>query len=410
MARRRSGSNATKSRRRPHHSAVAIPASQRQAAPAIARAGAASQAAEAVEPEALVVTYSFESGDRGELYDATVRLSGRRSGIRGTPRAGDSFTQDETIEGVVPGTGPVSITAWVYGLERGEWEVDARLVPSTRGPRVSHTRPASPPVIQRAAWSWRRWALSPAPAAPIQTRWALLAPLASQPAVVPGVYTALAVIGFVAALALQAAILGRQGLPFEPPLTASLIALGSGLIGAKAWYKVLHPNEPLLKGGGWAVDGFLVVAPLVAALTLFAWDQPIGVVLDATTPGIFFAVAIGRVGCFLTGCCAGRCTGSRWGIWSSDRRVGARRIPAQLLESAAGLVLSVVTLLVVVNGGLPVNGMVFVAAFVIYAVVRQRLLRVRAERRREYRTLPLTAAAAGLVAVVVATLSLIQGS
>lgn len=362
-----------------------------------------------MEPEALVVTYWFDSGDDGEPYDAIVRLTGRRVGTRGTPRAGDSFTKDETIEGVVPGTGPVSITAWVYGLQHGEWTVDGQLVRASPGAQSANPRPGAPRAIQPATWSWRHWALSTAPASPIKTRWALLAPLARQPAVIPGIYTALAVVGFVVALGLQAAILSRQGVPFDRPLAASLLALVAGLLGAKAWYTVLHPDESLIKGG-WAVDGFLVVAPLVAAFTLFAWDQPIGAVLDATAPGIFFAVAIGRVGCFVTGCCAGRCTASRWGIWSSDRRVGARRIPTQPLESAAGLVLGVVSLLVVVNGGLPVAGGVFVAAFAIYAVVRQALLRVRSERRRVYRTLPVTAAAAGLVAVVVATLSLVQGA
>lgn len=408
MARRRSGSSATKPRRR-HDSAVAVGSQPRQAGPGIARGGSDAQAAEAVEPEALVVTYWFESGAEGEPYDATVRLTGRRVGIRGTPRKGDNFTQDETIEGVVPGTGPVSITAWVYGLQHGEWEVDARLIEAAPAVRSVTTRPGAPRMIEPARWSWRRWSVSTAPAGPIKTRWALLAPLARQPAVIPGIYTALAVVGFVVALGLQAAILSRLGVPFDRPLAASLLALVAGLLGAKAWYAVLHPDESLIKGG-WAVDGFLVVAPLVAAVTLFGWDQPIGVVLDATAPGIFFAVALGRIGCFLTGCCAGRCTGSRWGIWSSDRRVGARRLPTQLLESGAGLVLGVVSLLLVANGGLPVQGAVFVAAFASYAVVRQVLLRVRAERRRVYRTLPLTAAAAGLVAVVVATLSLVQGA
>lgn len=407
MAKRRSGSSATKPRRR-HHSAAAVPQSRPQAAPGPAAVGAAGKASEAVEPEALVVTYWFDSGDEGEPYDATVRLTGRRVGIRGTPKAADSFTRDETIEGVVPGTGPVSITAWVYDLQHGEWEVDARLIPTSRGARSSHSRMGSLPALQRATWSWRRWALSTAPAVPIKTRWALMAPLARQPAVIPGVYTALAVVGFVVALALQAAILARAGTPFEPPLAASLVALVAGLGGAKAWYKALHPDEPWFKGGGWAVDGFLVIAPLVAAITLFAWDQPIGVVLDATTPGIFFAVAIGRVGCFMTGCCAGRCTASRWGIWSSDRRFGARRVPAQLLESAAGLALGVLSLIILVSGGLPIEGAVFVAAFVLYTAARQLLLRVRAERRRSPRSVPLTAVATMAVAVVVGVLALAQ--
>lgn len=368
------------------------------------------QGSRAVEPEALVVSYSFDSGEGDAPYDATVRLAGRRVGFRGLPRAGDSFTKDEKVDGIVPGTGPVSVTSWVYGLQPGEWDVEARLLPTSRGLRASGSRPEPPAAIRRVTWSWRRWALTTAPAGTVKTRSPLFAPLARQPAVVPGIYTGLAIVGFVAALALQAVLLARTSTPVDQALVASVVALFAGLAGAKVWYRVLHPDEPWFTGGGWAVDGFLVVAPLVAAVVLFVWDLPIGAVLDATAPGIFFAVALGRVGCFLTGCCAGRCTTARWGIWSSDRRVGARRFPTQLLESLAGLALAVVSLLVVIAGGLPIAGAVFVAGFVAYAAVRQGLLRARAERRREYRTLPLTAAAAGLVAAAVATLSVVQGS
>lgn len=409
MARRRSGSSATKPKRR-HNPVAGARVLRPQTGHGTGPAGVAPQAAEAVEPEALVVTYLFDSGDEDEPYDATVRITGRRVGASNIPRTGDTFSKDETIEGVVPGTGPVSLTAGVYGLKPGEWMVYAHLVRDPGGSRGA-ARPRSRGVtpIKPATWSWRRWALSAAEARPVKTRWALLAPLATQPAVIPGVYTALAIVGFVLALALQAAVLAGRGVPVGSPLAASLIALLAGLLGAKAWYVVLHPDESVIRGG-WAVDGFLIVAPLVAALTLFAWELPIGVVLDATTPGIFFAVALGRVGCFVTGCCAGRCTASRWGIWSSDRRVGARRVPTQLIESLAGLALGVVSLVVVGAGGFPVHGAVFVGAFVLYALVRQVLLRLRAERRKVRRTIPLTAAAAGLVALVVAVLSLAQGA
>lgn len=405
MARRRPGSSATKLRR-PVRTLATRP--RLQGAPGeVSAAGPTIGAAESVEPQALVVSYWLDAGDEGEPYDAIVRLTGRRAGVRGTPPAGDSFSKDERIDGIVPGTGPVSITAWVYGIRPGAWEIDARLIPTSPRTRAPGSDRRREPTIQRGTWSWRRWSIAPVPPTPIMTRWAPLAPLAMQPAVIPGVYTALAVVGFVSALALQAALLVREGRVLEPPLAASLFAILAGLIGAKAWYAVLHPDESLIKGG-WAVDGFLVVAPLVGALTLYAFGQPIGTVLDATAPGIFFAVSLGRVGCFLTGCCAGRCTASRWGIWSSDRRIGARRIPTQLLESAAGLTLGIVTLTLVLKGGLVFDGAVFVTAFGIYALVRQTLLRLRAERRKEYRTLPLTAVAAVTVAVIVVALSLIQ--
>jgi phosphatidylglycerol:prolipoprotein diacylglycerol transferase len=237
----------------------------------------------------------------------------------------------------------------------------------------------------------------------------LLAPLARQPAVVPGAYTLLAIVGITAALGLQAAILAREDIAVGSSLVASTIALISGLIGAKVWYAVLHPEESIIKGG-WAVDGFLVIAPLVALAAMSAVNLPIGAVLDATAPGIFFAVAIGRVGCFLTGCCAGRITASRWGVWSSDRRVGARRFPAQLLESGAGLLIGVATLLLVVPGGLPVHGAVFISALAAYGLARQALLRTRAEQRKSYRTLPITAAATGLVVIGVGLSSLHIGS
>jgi phosphatidylglycerol:prolipoprotein diacylglycerol transferase len=193
----------------------------------------------------------------------------------------------------------------------------------------------------------------------------------------------LAVLGVLVALIVQAAILAHENVSVGPSLVVSLFALVSGLVAAKLWYAVLHPGpwrQAIM--GGWAVDGFLVVAPAVAVAMLLEFNVPVGVFLDAAAPGIFFAVAIGRLGCFFTGCCAGRCTRSRWGVWSSDRRVGARRIPTQLLESAAGLLIGVMATALVLGHAPGAGGIVFVAAFAVYALVRQFLLRLRAETRK----------------------------
>ncbi len=345
-------------------------------------ASAQSQGSGAVEREALVVSHRFESGDTGEPYDATVRLTGRRVGIQGLPRPQDTFVQEDRVEGIVPGSGPVSITSWVYGLEPGEWTVSAELIrpgsDSGRGRRVA----AEP--IPPAAWSWPRWALTAGSRGAVRTRWAMLLPLARIPGVIPGSFTVFGALGILVALTVQSAILARANVPLSESLVVSLIALASGLLGAKVWYAVLHPGpwrRALL--GGWAVDGFLVVASIVAVAVLLAFEQPTGRFLDATAPGIFLAVAIGRLGCFFTGCCAGRCTRSHWGVWSSDRdsRIGARRVPTQLLESAAGLLMGVVAGLLVLNDSLSLDGAVFVAAVAAYFLVRQRLLRLRAERR-----------------------------
>jgi phosphatidylglycerol:prolipoprotein diacylglycerol transferase len=340
-------------------------------------------ASTADEPQALVVSHWFDSGQDGEPYSATIRLTGRRLGIHGQPKPSDSFVQDDKLEGILPGSGPVSFTSWVYGLKPGEWSVTADLI----RPIEYATQPADrwrrpgPERLSRAKWSWRRRRLTDGEPNAVATRWALLAPLARIPAVIPGSFTLMGTIAIVTAIAIIAVLLAREGVSIASSLVVSLLALVSGLAGAKLWYAVLHPGPWRHSLGGWSVDGFLVIAPVVAVVVLLSFNLPIGAFLDAATPGIFFAVAIGRFGCFLTGCCAGRCTRSRWGVWSSDRRIGARRVPAQLLESGAGLIIGLASLVLVLAAVSSGTGLVFLVAVVAYVIVRQFLLRVRAERR-----------------------------
>ncbi len=282
----------------------------------------------------------------------------------------------------MPGSGLYSVTSWVYGLEPGDWTVSAELLRS--GSDAGRSRGVTAEPIPPAAWSWPRWALRAGSRGAVHTRWAMILPLARMPGVIPGSFTVLGALGILVALVVQSAILVRENVSVSESLVVSLIALVSGLLGAKVWYAALHPGPwPKALLGGWAVDGFLVVSSIAAVIVLLAFELPIGLFLDATAPGMFFAVAIGRLGCFFTGCCAGRYTRSRWGVWSldRDRRIGARRIPTQLLESAVGLVIGATALLLVLSDAVGVQGVVFVAAVVSYFLVRQMLLRLRAERR-----------------------------
>lgn len=329
----------------------------------------------ATEPVALVVSFEFDSGPaEGPPLDVSVRLTGHRIGA--TPRMQrDAFTRTETVVGVVPGSGHVAATAWIHDLNPGEWDVTAELAGPERLKRsIADLR------LQLATWSWRRWSLEPVPPQPISTRWAPLAPLARTPAVIPGSFTALALVALVVAFAVQPGFLRLLRLDAASGVTSSLVGLVVGLVAAKAWYMVLKGPSRRTLMEGWSVDGFLIAAPLAAVATAAVQGLPPGAYLDATTPGIFLAVAIGRLGCFFTGCCAGRMTSGR-GIVSSDRRVVARRVPAQLYESAIGLVLAVVTALLVLTGLAAGQGFVFLAAILGYIGARQWLLRQRAERR-----------------------------
>jgi phosphatidylglycerol:prolipoprotein diacylglycerol transferase len=232
--------------------------------------------------------------------------------------------------------------------------------------------------------------------------------LARLPAVIHGSWAAFIVAGLLVGLALQGAILAPEGISIGQSLAVSLLAVVSGLVGAKLWFIAQHPRSwRTSPGEGWSVNGFLAGTPVVGVAALLSFGLPIGVFLDATAPALFFGVAIGRLGCFFTGCCAGRCTSSRWGVWSSDRRVGARRIPTQLLESLGGLVIGITTLLLVLLHASPIGGGIFVAGMATYVLLRHVLLQLRAEPHRPTLRTQLTAAFAALVLLADATILLL---
>jgi phosphatidylglycerol:prolipoprotein diacylglycerol transferase len=166
---------------------------------------------------------------------------------------------------------------------------------------------------------------------------------------------------------------------------------------AKVWFVVLHRRQPRFEG--WAVQGFLAGFAVVAVSLLLASGTAVGAYLDTAAPGLFTGLAIGRVGCFFAGCCSGRPTTSRVGLWSSDQRVGTRRVPTQLLESALAATVALGAGLSVGVGGAS-SGWVFVAAVGAYTALRQAILGLRVERRQSTVGPRVVAAVAAVVFIV----------
>jgi phosphatidylglycerol---prolipoprotein diacylglyceryl transferase len=344
----------------------------------------------------LAVTYWFDPAPHPEPYPVTVRFSGRRADVKGRVHPGDRFVQDETIEEVIPGSGPVSLTARVRGINAGSWAVTAHMLgfaPPALGPR-SHT-PAAPAAVplHPAARFWRRWAPSAESAEQVRT---CPTPFARAPGILPGIWGAMVTLGMVVALALQFLVISDDHLALGHWWAVSLVAIVVGIVGAKVWFIVLHRRERLING--WCIQGFITGAILTAAILLVVLDVPTGVFLDVTAPGLLVAMAVGRVGCFFAGCCGGPPTASLWGVWSSDQRVGARRIPTQLLELVLALSLGLGVLVADLGHG-PADGTYFVGALAAYILGRQGILHLRAEPRKTRQGGLATTALAALVLV-----------
>jgi phosphatidylglycerol---prolipoprotein diacylglyceryl transferase len=355
-------------------------------------------AAKAVE-ELLAPTYWLDPGETGEPFSATIRFSGRRTDVAGKPQSRDSFWQEETVDGIIPGSGPVAVTAEVRGINPGQWAVTARSVARVSGrPYRSYPPPGHDPHGVYRVPSPRRVAIPAEPPATIHTSSLLRSKV---PGIVRFAYATLVGLGVLVGLGLEALLLSHGHYSLFRPMLFSVIAIVAGVVGGKSWYAAVHRGK---KFDGWCIQGFVAgAAVVVAAAALAGPGIPAGVYLAAAAPALLIGMAIGRLGCFWAGCCTGRPIAARWGIWSSDRRLGCRRAPAQLLEALSALISGVVVLAVVLAGGLARSGPVAVVGLAAYTLCRQFILGLRAEPRvwRYGRPVTGTIAALALIAGIV---------
>ena len=129
----------------------------------------------------------------------------------------------------------------------------------------------------------------------------------------------------------------RQKQVGEGAFYVALAAILGGAIGAKLleWainyqYVVAHFSDPRTFLYGRTLVGGLLggLAGVLIVKRKLNIKARMG---NAFAPAIALGVAVGRIGCFLTGCCYGKPTNIGWGINFGD---GILRYPTQLFESA----------------------------------------------------------------------------
>jgi phosphatidylglycerol:prolipoprotein diacylglycerol transferase len=263
------------------------------------------------KPKALGLTYWFDTATEGEPYRVTIRLAGRRIGVKGKPGPRDRFSVAESVDPVVPGSGPIAVTTRVLDLAPGRWDV-----PATPGddPRPGSGRPRSA--------STRRPRLAKASSSGTT----LFAPIVwvRAPGARLGAWPALVGLGAAVALTVQAQLAAHSQFPVTRVLLLSLGACAVGLLGAKLYYLTGHylrGRRPSLLTAGMCIQGFVLGAIGTLVVSVRAAGVAVGPLPDVTAPGLLFGMTIGRFGCFFGGCCAGRSTppagacGPRTGAW-----------------------------------------------------------------------------------------------
>jgi len=322
----------------------------------------------ALEPQDVALTYWFDADETWDAYQVALRFTGQRVDERNTPNGDGTFQVVTSMNDIKQGIGRIAITHRISGEAPGRWRVDAAAM-ATLPDSSEPNRPASQRQLASAAAIGR----------------SIYAPAARQraPGVILGAWPALVALGAIAGISLQSMLARAADLPSLPIVLLALASCLVGLVGAKVYYRLTHLGEtagPLVTGA--SLQGFVIGALAVFALGSALWQMPLGTVLDVTAPALLLGQAIGRIGCFFGGCCTGLPTTSRWGLWSSDRRIGVRRIPVQLMESASAAVLAIASIAALRSASPSPQGLVFVAGISAYIIVRQLLFPLRGVPRK----------------------------
>jgi phosphatidylglycerol:prolipoprotein diacylglycerol transferase len=179
---------------------------------------------------------------------------------------------------------------------------------------------------------------------------------------------ALAIVAGVTAGALLALRRARDPASALAAVAAVTVA---ALLGAHVLILLLSGERGGVWTGGLASTGGVAAGLAAAALMARLARRPTLEILDAIAPAGLLALGIGRLGCFLAGCCYGRPTALPWGVVFPALGPPARH-PLQLYSAAAD-----VGLVLLLAGRSAPSGIVACRACAGFGIVRAALESLR---------------------------------
>jgi phosphatidylglycerol---prolipoprotein diacylglyceryl transferase len=177
----------------------------------------------------------------------------------------------------------------------------------------------------------------------------------------------------------------ETGLDYPRFAVSALILLVSALFGSRIWYLIGHSKFLTDATGtvrvtdagaglyGGLVLSFAVSWPVLRLTGLEFWRF-----WDGAAIVMLVGMAVTRFGCLMNGCCSGRETHGRFGLWLPDHRgEWKRRYPTQLFE--AGWSATILIIGVWLYGPSDRPGLLFLGSAAAYGIGRLGLELLRAD-------------------------------
>jgi phosphatidylglycerol:prolipoprotein diacylglycerol transferase len=190
-----------------------------------------------------------------------------------------------------------------------------------------------------------------------------------------GVFVAL---GVLVGAFITARLAWRAGLSREQALDAVVWIVALGILLARLAYVAqdlkffaAHPHELLnFRGGGMSWHGGILGMILGTALIAKRTGARFADLLDVFAPAMMAGLAVGRIGCFLNGCCYGRVSDVPWACPLPHEATGVLlyRHPAPLYEMAAAFAMFGILLVWLRHRRF--HGEVFLGFLLLYSSVR----------------------------------------
>ncbi len=216
-------------------------------------------------------------------------------------------------------------------------------------------------------------------------------------------------IGCLGGVLAGAALARSDGISPHRFALATIVLLVPALAGARLWFVAQHIEAFRAdlrrvwrrREGGASLYGGLLFAVAFSVPVLALAGIPFLRFWDAAAITMLVGLIVTRIGCLMNGCCAGRATSGRLGVYLPDHHGRwLRRYPTQPLESLLGLL--------VLAGALslrfyePPAGALFAAVVAAYAAGRLALEPLRESARPERET-RVNVAVSALLAVAAST-------
>lgn len=193
-------------------------------------------------------------------------------------------------------------------------------------------------------------------------------------------YGVMVTLGVLAAMIWARSEFRRRRLPNDLLYDLAIAAIALGVAGARLMYVMLNWQSyrtnlmaiPMIwSDGGLSFHGAVAGGILGGLWLSRRYKVSFWRIADAVAPGLALGHAIGRIGCFLNGCCYGLPTTMPWGVKFHNPVLGIDTLPShptQLYE-AAGLFISF-ALLAQYSQRPSYEGSVFIWWAILYSALR----------------------------------------